>query len=185
MPERIQMIGYHGTYIEYLENIQKVNFKESEGNNHWLGKGVYFFIEGINSEKVEDLARWWAIDQDHKKKHKEYVVLEAQIDVKTKHIFDMRTDAMQKKFNEVRSLLSQTFLNDNILFKLNDNEIWKFISTHFGVFVVIANVYIEFDLFRQNNIWSRMPNCTIIAVKDPMNHIIKSSIKVIKKGDII
>lgn len=186
MPERFQITGCHGTKSANLRSILNENFKESKGNKHWLGEGVYFFVDGINAKPIEVLAAQWAIDENKEIKNcNEYVVLQADIEVLANSVFDMRSSLIKKQFNLVREKLSQVFENDKKLYKLNDNEIWKFICAEFGIFLIIADVYIKFGELRQMNIQSRMPNCTIASVKQPIQHIIKSSIKEINRGDIL
>ena len=60
MADKQEYIGYHGTNKEYSSLIVKNGFKSSQGNDEWLGHGVYFFIEGILCPKQN--AREWAIN---------------------------------------------------------------------------------------------------------------------------
>ena len=39
----ISFKGYHGTDTESCKNILNSNYKVSQGDDHWLGDGVYFF----------------------------------------------------------------------------------------------------------------------------------------------
>jgi len=43
---------YHGTDEEFAKKIQSEGFKVKESRDHWLGNGIYFFLD-------EELARWW------------------------------------------------------------------------------------------------------------------------------
>ena len=66
----ITIKGHHGTDINSCEAILESNYKISEGDQHWLGEGVYFFIEGLSTDTI-NLAKKWAIaeawDNDNKK----------------------------------------------------------------------------------------------------------------------
>jgi hypothetical protein len=54
--------GFHGTIIEYAEDMAKGNFKEPDDKTaRWLGRGIYFFEE--NSQ----LAHYWATKLAHEK----------------------------------------------------------------------------------------------------------------------
>ena len=43
--------GYHGTDTAHTESIQTNNFKPSISDEHWLGDGTYFFIDGIPNDR--------------------------------------------------------------------------------------------------------------------------------------
>ena len=66
----ITIKGHHGTDINSCKAILKSNYKISEGDQHWLGEGVYFFIEGLSTDTI-NLAEKWAIaeawDNDNKR----------------------------------------------------------------------------------------------------------------------
>lgn len=46
------MVSYHGTDKKCAEQIQKNGFRVRKNKNHWLGNGVYFFLD-------QSLAVWW------------------------------------------------------------------------------------------------------------------------------
>ncbi len=88
----ITIKGYHGTDINSCEAILESNYKISEGDQHWLGEGVYFFIEGLSTDTI-NLAKKWAIaeawDNDNKKyKYTELAVIESLIEVEEDKILD-------------------------------------------------------------------------------------------------
>ena len=41
----VSLIGYHGTDFANTHTILSDNYQISEGDTHWLGDGVYFFVE--------------------------------------------------------------------------------------------------------------------------------------------
>lgn len=59
---------YHGTYKESAKSITAGNFEPSEGDNHWLGDGVYFYEEKFHAFKWE----WYKCPKS-KKKDKNYL----------------------------------------------------------------------------------------------------------------
>lgn len=48
----MEIIAYHGTDFEIAEQIKKNGFIAKESPEHWLGNGIYFFLD-------ESLAKWW------------------------------------------------------------------------------------------------------------------------------
>lgn len=52
MNELITYTGYHATSSEFVNSIKKYGFKFKYNENHWLGNGVYFFLDPY-------LAEWW------------------------------------------------------------------------------------------------------------------------------
>ncbi len=52
----VSLIGYHGTDFANTHTILSDNYQISEGDTHWLGDGVYFFVESVltNAEKANE-----------------------------------------------------------------------------------------------------------------------------------
>lgn len=46
-----EYIAYHGTPRSNIDNIIRTNFFISQGNNHWLGDGIYFYPEKVYAYK--------------------------------------------------------------------------------------------------------------------------------------
>lgn len=59
---------YHGTDKKSAKSIIAENFKPSEGDNHWLGDGVYFYEEKFHAFKWE-----WYKCPKNKKEDKNYL----------------------------------------------------------------------------------------------------------------
>ena len=94
----VSLIGYHGTDFANTHTILSDNYQISEGDTHWLGDGVYFFVESVltNAEKAIELAEKWAIaqswDNDTKKyKYNQYTVMVSKIEVKEENFLDLTT----------------------------------------------------------------------------------------------
>ena len=92
----VSLIGYHGTDFANTHTILSDNYQISEGDTHWLGDGVYFFVESVltNTEKAIELAEKWAIaqswDNDTKKyKYNQYTVMASKIEVKEENFLDI------------------------------------------------------------------------------------------------
>jgi uncharacterized lipoprotein YehR (DUF1307 family) len=183
-----QFKGYHGTSISSAKEIIKSNYDLSIGDKEWLGNGVYFFIEGINS-KPDEQAKNWAIAQswDNTKleyKYKEYCVIKSIIKVKDDDLLDLtkeegvevlnyllkcfekKIEKLNKKFNYIDGLLINLARSEGIL----------------PIDVVKGNFYIKFAQERIKGINLRTPNCTICTVFRPNKNIVDSTI--ITTGDI-
>lgn len=49
---KIELVVYHGTDYNIAKIIEKNNFKYRKSKKHWLGNGIYFYID-------ISLAQWW------------------------------------------------------------------------------------------------------------------------------
>ncbi len=194
--ETIVYDGYHGTNAESVESIQQNNFKESRGEHHWLGEGVYFFIEGISSSPFKD-AKEWAIASawnNDKKCHdyKRYAVLKAAIKFNQNELWDLTTDDGQKQFNYIR----ENYIRETIHNRLkkegrrirNEDNIDAAVIDHakktMGFKIIKADLYIKFTFERIQRIVSRFANTRVLAVSDPDNHIDKTSIELRFSGNV-
>lgn len=80
---------YHGTDRGSYLKIKKNGFEFSFRNNHWLGNGIYFFLDDI------DKAKWWAEQAYY---IKEPVVLNIIISLLGEELFDID---MEKNLKEL------------------------------------------------------------------------------------
>ena len=124
----ITIKGHHGTDINSCEAILESNYKISEGDQHWLGEGVYFFIEGLSTDTI-NLAKKWAIaeawDNDNKKyKYTELAVIESLIEVEEDKILDLTTEdgvkilsvcflIQKKRAKKIRKIKNGSFMMVN------------------------------------------------------------------------
>lgn len=182
----MQYIGYHGTNKANVANILTDGFNPSTGKKHWYGRGIYLFIDGINSTSAANLAEQWAKDQAYNKDTKalsynQFAVIEATIATNDDSMIDFRDDATQKKVNAVREHVRRICETSRI--KLSDDEVWEFMKLKLGIKAVIANDYIKFGKDRIKRVDSKINNCTFISVFDD-SLIDKDSIKLFREGDI-
>lgn len=186
--------GHHGTDIDSCEEILNTNYKKSRGDQHWLGDGVYFFVEGIARKTIE-LAEKWAEaqswDNDNKNyKYTSFAVIESEIVVEEDRFLDLTTaDGV-----EVLSFLKEKFLKtiENRRRRKNKNLRQPYdgelinLAREDGVLhleVVKGNFYIKFKEERIKGINFRTNNCTICTVYNPEKNI--KSKKVVKTGKIL
>ena len=71
--------AYHGTTLQHAKEILHLGFQMSEGNEHWLGDGTYFFVKGIGytPERASEL---WAEYRAYKRGNPFCAVLKASIE---------------------------------------------------------------------------------------------------------
>lgn len=103
--KEVEFNAYHGTDQKYLHSITINGFKCKENDEHWLGNGIYFFID-------YDLAKWWTLI-----KHSKFgnnvdtpVVIEVELSCDSDDIVDLRVlenyNWIYKQYNEFhRNLL--------------------------------------------------------------------------------
>ena len=185
-----EITAYHGTDAGNIDSINKNGFWESEGESHWFGEGVYFFISGISKEPINDASKWAiASSWDKTKKrytYPEYAVFNADIILDEKKSLDLRTNDGISKFNYARGLFLQKIKEAKKRVKkdLNDRDVIVYLRQLVNIEIVFANVYIRFSNERIFRIYSRIPNTTLICLKNPDSNIRKGSIGLNKKGNI-
>lgn len=188
-----KITGYHGTYPEYLESIQKNNFEESKDHEMWIGDGVYFFVEGIGAAPAVEYSKQFAIDacydNDLKKHTRDKIcVLEAVIKINNDKYLDLTLTEGYQLFNSFRkrtiSLIEQTGKKP-ISGDYKDSDVFKIMREELGIEFVKSNVYIRFAVQRSGRFASRIPNVTIFVVNKPTKNIQKPTIKVVYQGEII
>jgi hypothetical protein len=178
---------YHGTDYSNTQSIRTNNFIPSEKPDDWLGKGVYFFKDGISCPI--DNAEEWAKASAHCKKtrsykYTEYVVLSAQVN--SENVLDTTTmEGLQvfhrlrrTAYEKIRTLIAHKKLN------VQDKILWDFVANLLGCDVVVHNLYIKNIFERKNNINSNVPNCTVACVKNAVL-IDVNSIQEVRKGLVV
>ena len=81
----VNINAYHATDQKCLDWILKKGFIYKPNKDHWLGNGVYFFIE-------YELARWWSSTK-HKKygeKIKMPIIIEANLNCNNDCVVEFR-----------------------------------------------------------------------------------------------
>lgn len=161
----------------------------SVGDAEWLGDGVYFFVDGLNSDTTT-LATNWAtcqawdnISRTHK--YKNYAVIESEIQVEEEEFLDLTVEEgveileylTERYINKIKGIGKSLSFYDGFLLNLARNE------KVFPLEVVKGNFYIKFEQARIHRINLRTNNCTICSVYDPSKILSNNSI--IKIGEIL
>ncbi len=170
MDEKTQIVGYHGTSKSVTNIILTEGFKSSEDDSHWLGDGVYMFVDGIGD--VVQNAKDWAIFRSWDNLRKRYMfshygIIKSVIEVRDEHFLDLTSNHGIEVFNYIVYKCSDKLSNVSRNLKYIDGYVINFARNELGlrIDVVKANEYIKLKAFeRKYNINSRIPNCTICSV---------------------
>lgn len=184
----ISIEGHHGTSLASAKLIQGDDYRLSKGDEEWLGDGVYFFVEGVNSN-TSNLAKEWAVAQswDNKSKthkYQQFAVLKSVIEVKEENLLDLTIKEgievleylVDKYLDKIKTIGKRLSFHDGMLLNLARKE---------GILpieVVKGNFFIKFTKERIERINLRTNNCTICAVCNPKKNI--TSKEIVKIGDI-
>lgn len=164
------MKGFHGTSENSAKSILLNGFEPSEGDNEWLGDGVYFFVDGL-SKKPKDKSREWTIAQswDNKAKtrvYNKYSIIESDIDVDKNTLLDLTSpdgieifEYLKKRFEASIKKSSRKFVYlDGLIINLSVKRNILLLD------IVKGNFYIKSTIERKQQVNFRTPNCTIFNV---------------------
>lgn len=132
----MRVIGYHGTRKKHQKNIEKHGLdpqKTRYREDHWLGQGVYFFMEF-------DKALWWA--QDQALKHDDTaIVFQSNIIASHNRVLDLRTVEGVNIFYRFATQLMLNKYNTSVDFELDEFRAIFFdsIKEENGLYVIIAS----------------------------------------------
>ncbi|MFN8302606.1 MAG: hypothetical protein U0U46_08945 [Saprospiraceae bacterium] len=183
----IHLKGWHGTNETNGERILATGFEESQGEDHWLGKGVYFFTEGVGDPKEH--AKNWAKSEAHKKKDTRYAVVKAGISVNDEAVLDLRQDRALELFNVHRSYILRQVRQAQREFRIqndaySDSKVIEHMKQTAGLEVVISNMYVQFLKDRIENIRSRIANCTFLCVSSPSENINHDTLEIVDRNNV-
>ena len=160
--------AYHGTLKNLAKQIVDDGYKSSVGNAHWLGDGVYFFIDGVGYDPRR-AAELWA-EYRAKKSHKQFCsLLSSIIDAEDNDVLDLTTYEGIRVLNYIQRKCAQKLAAIGKGIGYVDGYVINYGREEVGLnlTVVKGNEYIQLEQEdRQYNIRRRTPNCTICAVYD-------------------
>jgi hypothetical protein len=92
----ILLDAFHGTDLSNAESIMKSGFKCRPNKHHWLGNGIYFYMD-------YSLAKWWTTNPTSKfgVKIKNPAIIKCKIYVKNDNLLDLRRLKDYTKFVEI------------------------------------------------------------------------------------
>ena len=167
-------IGYHGCDYEHVESIKSENFRPSEGPEHLLGDGVYFFVEGFKSDPIEN-AKKWAVSECFKgnRSYPKYAVLAAVIC--PRNLLDVTCDEGKEIINVAR----EHAFNDlpTPVNGCDDYSLLKYLLSFYAFDAIIHDFFFEFKRERILSLTrSSFPNVRVLCVRDPQSAIDKIKI---------
>lgn len=105
---------YHGTgENNSTEILTSKRFKFKNRSNHWLGQGVYFFIN--DCEK----AKWWA-ENNRPNKETIPVILKCEIQLDESELLDLNTERDSGKLNDFAKEFFESLKKEKITIKFKD-----------------------------------------------------------------
>ncbi|HID8434782.1 TPA: hypothetical protein ACXIJW_002336 [Serratia marcescens] len=177
-----QWVGFHGTSFSAACQILADKFRTSNGDEEWLGHGVYFFIEGLN-DPVEKATGWakkraW---ERNRKRYDDFAVI--RTDIHTAMCLDLDAPEDQAIFESVRASCTERMKKEGISTKTfamqNDCYLANFAMETLGLDALVRKESILTERFQFK---SRLPNCRIMCVKDPVKCIQEK--RIIAKGKV-
>ncbi|MGJ8731231.1 hypothetical protein ACRW9N_12280 [Listeria aquatica] len=87
--------GFHGTYKDKCNQIMRDGFVYKHRNNHWLGNGIYFFIDDPHMADI-----WPKISIRNCRSKRETAILFCKIMVKRERLFDLDTERDLLRFDD-------------------------------------------------------------------------------------
>lgn len=187
------IIAYHGTSKANAENIKLVGFEPSVGIEHWLGDGVYFFVEGYVCStpliKAIDWSKAEAWDNKSKTyRYKEGAAISVNIEVfSEKEFLDLTTKEGMDLFNYIRDQYVKKIEAADKKLKQKDrvntfyrdgdiiNEARRDLKLPLNV--IKGAFFTPFKIERTLQIDCRVPNCIILVV-NKIDIIKKETIKI-------
>ncbi len=102
----VSLSGYHGTSSVHRKSIEELGFdpeKTLERKDHWLGQGVYFFLD-------QEQAKWWAGNAVAKLRNTQsfQLVYQSDIQVERERYLDLDNNLELEKFITAAIALSRS-----------------------------------------------------------------------------
>ena len=160
------MRAFHGTTHESAKGILADGFALSSGNEHWLGDGIYFFVDGVGYTP-DRAAELWAEFRAFKQHTQFCALLKSDINVDDERFLDLTTYEGIRILNYIQLRCVQKLAVTGKSVGFVDGFLINFARYEMGleIDVVKGNEYIQLEADdRKYNIRRRISNCTICAV---------------------
>ena len=175
----MEIKAFHGTTLESAKGILTNGFTDSKGNEHWLGNGVYFFVEGVGY-MPDKAAELWAEYRAYKQHTQFCSLIEARIIADENRVLDLSSYEGIRILNYIQRKCAQKLATIGRGVGFIDGFLVNFAREEMGleIDVVKGNEYIQLEESdRIYNIRRRVSNCTICAV---YNKLLIKDVKIIK-----
>lgn len=170
MADFVEIEGFHGTSKANANAILSSGYLLSRGDDHWVGEGVYLFVDGIGigQKDAKDWAIYKAWDNGLKRNtYPFYGVIKSTVVVEEDMLLDLTTKDGVDVFNYIVEKCHKKLADIGKSKKYIDGYVINFgrRELKLNIDVVKANEYIQLSLSdRLTGIKRRIPNCTICAV---------------------
>lgn len=164
-------IGFHGTSVnsasEIVSNGFNFNIPDEKADELLLGKGVYFFIDGIGDPRQD--AYNYVVNR---KKEKNPAVVKSQITAEEEYVLDLNSSDGLILFNKFKNRFFEKRVAEKR--KMNKNvDDGKIINVLVGEVLKGTKVVISYRTLRltsddnEYNLHSNVPNCVFCCVREP------------------
>jgi hypothetical protein len=164
--------AFHGTSTEAAVLINAHGFNESAKRTEWLGRGIYFFVDGVTDPQAN--AREWARAQawDSKSKSFKYshgAVVHAKFLLESDRILDLTDLNGLRRFIDLKerllSLIIKKFDTDSVRRKEQTCYVFNMFVDIFKSHAVKQNLYIKPHVERALDLHINIPNTTVLCLR--------------------
>lgn len=193
--EQSIFIGYHGTDNTCSQSILSENFRVSD-NDDWVGKGAYFFVEGLYDPIKA--AKEWAISRANRYSKKDkcytlsyprYAVIESLITTDQEKVLDLVCAEGRKGYAKFKECILEDACRRGIALttreRHNEGLIVDELCEKYSMDIVLSELVIttsEYSL--KQRVTDKIPNKTVIAVRAPSERVHLDQTRVAEEGDV-
>lgn len=167
--------AFHGTSLLAAKSILQEGYRESDSDREWLGRGIYFFVEGI-SDPIENAAEWAKAEAYDKwtggNKYKEIAVLKSIVEIDSSKIIDLTTINGLANFDILKNRVFDRIYagkTQKELKKLKPEQhnciLYNFFMDDMDLHAIKHNLYIKHRVERIMNLKLNVPNSTVLCVR--------------------
>ncbi len=176
-----EIIVYHGTTKNNANIIYSTKyFKNSIGNNEYMGNGIYFYDNHINALHmcIGKYIKAYKTIPTYKKLSEEYAIVSAVLKVNDNEILDMNSYAVKLKLYYLYKKIKDSMINVNDK-QMNDGFYLNFISKNFPDFLknykVLKNTYNKEIISQKLRKTKKVKSRIIYDIKQVYYNVIDSS----------
>lgn len=150
----VRFSAYHGTDKAYLNSIISNGFEYKPNKEHWLGNGIYFFIE-------YDLAKWWTMI-----KHPGFgnsidipVIIKVELRCDIDYIVDLRLledyNWIYERYDDFHSCLLK---NGSLELSINQLRcaFFDWLKEEYGIKIIVAGFQKKSSSYLKGNLLSTL-----------------------------
>lgn len=168
----VSIDAFHGTSRDAALLINAQGFNESTKRSEWLGRGIYFFVEGVSDPQAN--AREWARAQGWDPKAKKFkysygAVVKANFTVDGDRIIDLTYTEGLRRFIEIKERLLSFIIDKFDTDSVKNNEqtcyVFNLVVDLLKAQAVKNNLYIKPHVERTLAMHINIPNTTVFCLR--------------------